>query len=528
MLTTKTYYQLFSEQAKLHPDRIAIIMGQVRISYADFVWRINEVASFLIRKGLKKDDHVILWGNNSPDWLIAFYGIIRAGGVAVTLNANYTINAVAPLVSFADGRIVLFGPTHDTFGIAEETERLSKSFGLPGEKIFPYLNMDFSHSDPVVIDDALWDVKDDACLIYTSGTTNFPKAVLLSQYSMINTVLGCGEELQRVLGNKTCVAVPLFHAFGQGVPCLYLSKGYTVCLPERIEANAIAEIVEREAITDIWAVSTVYQSIADDDKTLQRCAPTLKMCAVAGSYTSAAQLSRFEVAFHNAMFLNMFGMTEASFVFIAVRPDDPINIRYNTIGRKIPGIEIGICCAASDTAEKTHLLGTDEIGELVTKGFHIKNGYYRLPPEEQSIDENGWFHTGDLGTIDKDGNIRIVGRIKDIIIKGGENIMPGEIESELLKEEGIEACRVFGFEDRLYGENLGACITLKDGMTFNEKEVREHLKEKLGSFKVPAFFFVFDLFPLNATGKIDQRSLHMQMLSRIRARKPKINRTNPL
>ena len=510
IFTNKNYYQIFSEQTKLHPDKDAIVMGDKRLTYSDLMAKIDATASFLIHQGVKKNDHVVLWGTPSPEWLTTYYGIIRAGGVAVCLNSNYTLNDVAPLVTFADSQYVLFGATHDTKGKSDEAGILSRVFELSEEKIFSYLETDFAKAEPVEIDDSKWDVKDDAYIIYTSGTTSFPKAVLTSQYSMINTSLIFANEFKSIRGDKACVALPLFHAFGLSVPCVYLCLGGTVYIPDKVKADCIGDIVEREKVTDLWSVAAVYQSIIDSKKATEQCAPYVKVCGLAGSYTSPIQFTRFEAALNHATFLNMFGMTETATVFIMARPEDSISVRYNTIGRKIPGVEIGIC------NEKDQLLPEGEVGELVTRGFHVKNGYYKLPPEKQAIDKDGWFHTGDLGVMTQDGNVRIAGRIKDIIIKGGENITPGEIEAQAIALDSVKECRVFGFKDRLYGENLGACITLKAGAEFDEEALRKHLKATVGSFKVPAYFFVFDKFPLNATGKVDQRKLHTDMLMKLR------------
>ena len=510
MFTYKNYYQIFTEQAALHPDKDAIVMGDKRVTYAELIANIDKIASFLVNQNVTKGDHVVVWGTPSPDWLCTYYAVIRAGGVAVCLNSNYTISDAAPLVTFADSKYVLFGATHDTKGMASEIEILSRNFELPEEKIFSYIDTDFAAVHKADIDDSNWDVKDDAYIIYTSGTTSFPKAVLTSQFSMINCSLIFANEFKAIRGDKACVALPLFHAFGLSIPCIYLSLGGTVYIPEKIKSDTIAEIIDREHVTDLWSVAAVYQSIIDDKKAVAKCAPYVKMCGIAGSYTSPVQFARFETALNNATFLNMFGMTETATVFIMTRPEDSISVRHNTIGRKIPELEIGIC------NENNKLLPSGEIGELVTRGFHVKNAYYKLPPEKQAIDENGWFHTGDLAVMDSEGNVRIAGRIKDIIIKGGENITPAEIEAQAISLECIKECRVFGFKDRLYGENLGACITLKEGSTFDEEALRKHLKETVGSFKVPAYFFIFDKFPLNSTGKIDQRKLHIDMLMRLR------------
>lgn len=507
--TEQKYYDILSEQARKTPDKPAVVMGEKSLTYSELITKIEQVASFLVERGVKSGDHVVLWSNACPEWLYVYYGIIHAGCVAVCLNSNYTINDAAPLVTFADSKYVFFGTTHDTKGLASESGTLAQAFELPADKVFSIFESNFASVTVREIQDTR-DVHDDAFILYTSGSTAFPKAVLTSQYAMINTALKFADEFRAIRGDKACVALPLFHAFGLSIPCLYLGLGGTVYLPEHVKAQDIADVVFREHVSDLWSVAAVYQSIIDSKECTDKCAPFVHMCGIAGSYTSPVQFTRFEAALNNATFLNMFGMTETSTVFIMARPEDSVQVRYNTIGRKIPDVEIGI----HDT--KRGMLPAGEVGELVTRGFHIKNGYYKLPPEKQSIDEDGWFHTGDLGVMDDEGNVRIMGRIKDIIIKGGENITPSEIESEAINVPGVKECRVFGFKDRIYGENLGACITVKPGESFDEELTRKTLRDKIGSFKVPAHFFVYDAFPLNATGKIDQRVLHVDMLKRLR------------
>ncbi len=507
--TEQKYYDILQENAKRHPDKPAIVMGEKRLSYSDLMMKIDKVSSFLVEHGMKSGDHVVLWSSGCSEWLCVYYGIIHAGGVAVCLNSNYTVEDVTPLVTFADSKYAFYGTTHDTKGESSEAESLAKSFGLSEEKLFSIFETDFDSATLREIDDTR-DVHDDAYIIYTSGTTAFPKAVLTSQYSMINTVLRTAEECKTLHGDKACVALPLFHAFGLGVPCMYLSLGGTVYIPEKVKAQDIADIVNRERITDLWSVGAVFQSIIDSKEFMDKCAPFIRMCAIAGSYTSPMQFTRFEAALNHSTFLNMFGMTETSCVFIMARPEDSVQVRYNTIGRSVPDVEIGIY------DENRGILPSGEVGELVTRGFHLKNSYYKLPAEKQSIDKDGWFHTGDLGVMDDEGNVRIMGRIKDIIIKGGENITPSEIEAEAINVPGVKECKVFGFKDRLYGENLGACIRLEEGAKFDENAARKYLRDKIGSFKVPAYFFIYDAFPLNATGKIDQRTLHTDMLKRLR------------
>ena len=218
---------------------------------------------------------------------------------------------------------------------------------------------------------------------------------------------------------------------------------------------------------------------------------------------------RFENALYNSKFLDSYGMTEANGAYVVERPEDDVAIRYNTVGRAVDGVEVAVW------DEEHGILPPGEVGEIITRGFHVKKSYYKLPPEKQAIDKDGWLHTGDLGIFDEHENLKIVGRIKDLIIKGGENLAPAEIEAQIMSHPSIAACKVFGYKDRIYGENLGACVTLAPGEKFDEDDLRRYAKEKLGSYKSPVYYFVFDDFPLNANRKIDQLALHVEMLRRL-------------
>ena len=254
----------------------------------------------------------------------------------------------------------------------------------------------------------------------------------------------------------------------------------------------------------------IYQGIIDDAELTAMAAPRLRFCTIAGSYTTPMQFMRYESSLFNAVFVNMYGMTETCAAYCLTRPEDDIRVRYNTVGRPISGVE------AAAWSEEKGILPPGEVGEIITRGFHLKNGYYKLPPEKQAVDADGWLHSGDLGVFDEGGNLRIVGRIKDIIIKGGENIAPSEIESEAVAIPCVKECRIFGFHDRVYGENLAACVTVTPGMVFDEATVRKTLKARVGSYKTPVHFVVYDAFPLNANGKVDQRALHTDLLNRLR------------
>ncbi len=505
----KFYYDILSEQAAADPDREAVIMGNVRLTYSQFLHKIDCVAAFLLSKGMKRGDKVALWSTASPAWLYTYYGIIRAGGIALILNANLTVKDTKPLVEFADTVYMFFGNTHDLSGKSSNAALIAETFGLKKENCISIIDEDFEKVEMCTPDTTGWTVRDDAYIIYTSGTTAFPKAVITSQYAITNIVRQLAKEISSIRGDRMVLGVPMFHAYAIFVVWIYFSTGSTIIIPDALKAKVIADIVEREDASDLWSVAPIYQSIIDDKELTAKVAPRVRICSIAGSYTSPVQFMRFETALYKAKFINLYGMTETSATYTLTRPDDDVSVRYHTVGRPVDGVEAEIWDS------NRGILPVGEIGEIITRGYHLKNGYYKLPPEEQAVDKDGWLHSGDLGVFDENRNLRIVGRIKDLIIKGGENIAPAEIEAQVMSHPSIAACRIFGYKDRDYGENLSACVTIAPGATFNEEELKKYMKEKTGSYKSPVYYFVFDEFPLNANGKIDQLKLNKDMLTRL-------------
>lgn len=508
-LVKRSYYDILSERALKDPDKAALVMGNDRVTYSELLERIDDVALFLLKQGLKPQDKVVIWSKASPMWLCAYYGIIRAGGIAVILNANYTIADCDRLVRYADTKFMLFGDTHDTDDSDGSRFVLAGAFDLPVERVFNLGMIGHEElSDKSCLNEEN-DINDPAYLIYTSGTTATPKAVVTSQFGIVNVTRGLAGEISDIRGDKVCMAVPLFHAYGIMVSFIYLQNGATVYMPEKIKADVVADLIEREHITDIWSVAAIYQNLIDDKNLANRVAPIIKMCTIAGAYTSPAQFTNYESVLYNSTFINMYGMTETCAAYTLTRASDTRNVRYTTVGRPIPGVEMAVW------NEERGILPVGEVGEVITRGYHLKKEYYKLPESEQAVDKDGWLHSGDLGTIDADGNLKIVGRIKDIIIKGGENIAPAEIESRVMEMPGIKECRIFGYQDRIYGENLGACITLEDKDKYDEPGIRARLKKLIGSYKTPAIFLIYDRFPLSPNGKVDQRSLRFDMWLKI-------------
>ena len=306
----KSFYDIIHVQAINRPDTEAVVMGDVRLTYRNFLDKIDGVASVLLNKGIKKGDKVALWSVASPAWLYCYVGIIRAGGIAVLLNANLSLKDAGPLVEFADTKHILFGKTHDFEGHSQDIDTISESFGLDKAHCMSIVDEEFICTDVIEPDTSGMSVHDDAYIIYTSGTTAFPKAVLNSQYALINVSDRLGGDLKSILGERALIGVPFFHVYALVGVWIYLANGGTVIIPKAIKADVIAGLVEKEDITDIWSVTVLYQSIMENEDLTAKVAGRARLCTVAGSYTSPVQFMRFETAFYKSTFINLYGMTE--------------------------------------------------------------------------------------------------------------------------------------------------------------------------------------------------------------------------
>ena len=311
-------------------------------------------------------------------------------------------------------------------------------------------------------------------------------------------------------GRSVCVAVPLFHILGLLMSYAYLCRGATVCLCADYKPETLAREIDAYRISDMAAVGAVYLGLAEAPGFEDNVAPHLHLCMIAGGMSTPVQMMRLELQFVNATFVNMYGQSEAA-PLTMVHPGDLVEKRAQTVGKAIRGLDIRI----SDG--KGGFLGQGEIGEVVAQGGNLMNGYDKLPEEKQPIDANGWLHTGDLGYFDEDGYLHLAGRIKDVIIRGGENISPSEIENALNQMDNIREAKVMGAPHPIYGESVEACVTMTDnGASFDQESIKAALRAVIARFKVPSHVFLYESFPLNVNGKLDQRALHADMLMRIK------------
>ena len=464
--------------------------------------------------GVEKGCRVALWSYNSANWLIAFFATVRTGGTAVLMNYSMTGAEAAELLTMTETGFLLCGDNGETKKKPDAMHTLAALAGIPEEHCLDIrpASLDLGHvfrDDP---DEAVPDTSEEnvtAFIIFTSGTTSRPKAVQISQKALTFDADAFNGNIGEYAGRSVCVAVPLFHILGLLMSYAYLCRGATVCPPANYRPETLVRVIDAHRISDMATVGAVYMGLAEAENFEENVVPNLHLYMIAGGMSTPVQMMRLELQYPNAIFINMYGLSEAA-PLTMVRPSDLVEKRAQTVGRAIKGIDIRI----SDG--KGGFLSQGEIGEVIARGENLMNGYDKLPREEQPIDGNGWLHTGDLGCFDEEGYLYLAGRIKDVIIRGGEDISPSEIENALSRMENVLQAKVMGAPHPIYGESVEACITMTDGgASFDQDAMKASLRAEIARYKVPSHIFLYDSFPLNVNGKLDQRTLRADMLNRL-------------
>lgn len=507
---------LFSAKlSREFPDRPAIVGDGAICTYEEMHSAIEGLCKKLKDMGVKRGSKVALWSYNCSNWIIAFFAIVRAGGVAVLINYSTAVPDVSELLKMSETEFILCGDNGETKKKPDALEKLAALAGIPMERCLDIRQSAISLKDAYKGGDGAEDIRTEeeadetALIIFTSGTTSMPKAVQITQKALSFDADAFNKNIAENAGRNICVAVPLFHILGLLMSYSYLCRGATICLPSDYKPETLAREIEAYRVSDMAAVGAVYIGLAEIPDFEERIAPCIHLCMIAGGMSTPVQMMRLELWFSNATFINMYGQSEAA-PLTMVHPKDLVEKRAQTVGRAIDGLEIRI----SDG--KGGFLPQGEIGEVVARGDNLMKGYLNLPEDKQPFDKDGWLLTGDLGYFDEDNFLHLSGRIKDVIIRGGENISPSEIENALNQLDYVREAKVMGAPHPIYGESVEACVTLTEDSEFNEEEIKSKLREMIPRFKVPSHIFLYDSFPLNVNGKLDQRMLKADMLNRIK------------
>ena len=531
-LSEKTLGDYLEHWAEVTPDKEYIVYSDrdLRFTWKQFNERVDDMARGLIAIGVTKGTHVGLWAQNVPDWLTFLYACAKIGAVCITVNTNYKQNELEYLCKDSDMHtLCLTDGTWEsnyvdmTYTMLPELRECQRghldSKRFPKLKNVVYIGQEkyrgmYNTAEILLLgentdDDEFQRLRksvtchDVVNMQYTSGTTGFPKGVMLTHYNIANDGFLTGEHMKFTQDDKLCVCVPLFHCFGVVLATMNcLTHGCTEVLVERFDPLVTLASVHKERCTALYGVPTMFIAELNHPMFDMFDLTCLRTGIMAGSLCPIELMRKVEEKMHLRV-TSVYGLTESSPGMSQTRIDDPDEWRYTTVGRDYEFVDVKVL---DPETNKEVPAGTQ--GEMCCKGFNIMKGYYKNPQATaEVIDENGYLHSGDLGIMDENGNYRITGRIKDMIIRGGENIYPREIEEFLYHLPGVRDVQVAGVPSKKYGEEVGAFIILDEGATLTEEEVRDWCRGKIARYKIPKYVFFVKEYPLTGSGKIQKFKL---------------------
>jgi len=525
-----TLGDLLDKMALDYPQNDAVIYPHEghRFTYSQFRDTVNAAAKGFMAMGIKKGDHVSIWATNVLEWLITQFATAKIGAVLVTVNTAYKAFELEYLLRQSDtSTLVLTNGTKDScyvehlLAVAPEITA-SKIGQIVSNKLPCLKNVIFVGEDTPngmlnfnelykignnITDEELTarqketDPHDVINMQYTSGTTGFPKGVMLTHYNIVNDGKAIGDCMLFTHKDRLCIPVPLFHCFGCVLGVMAsVTHGTSMIMVDHFNPIKVMQAVEMEHCTALHGVPTMFIAILENSEFKNYNFSSLRTGIMAGSPCPIAVMRQTIELMNMSEITIAFGQTESSPVVTQTRTDDPIELRVTTIGRALPHMEVKIIDIETG---KDAPFNTP--GEIVTRGYQVMKGYYNMPEATaQAIDENKWLHTGDIGTMDENGYFKITGRLKDMIIRGGENIYPREIEEFLYTHPMVKDVQVVGIPDKKYGEEVIAYLILREGMTADENEIIQFVRDGLSKYKAPRYIRFIDGFPTTASGKIQK------------------------
>ncbi|MGQ1889878.1 AMP-binding protein [Thermophagus sp. OGC60D27] len=509
----------------VYPDR------GLRFSYSEFNHRVDNMAKGLMAIGVKKGDKVGIWANNVPDWTTLMFATAKIGAILVTINTNYKLAELEYLIKNSDlNTLCIIDGYRDSdyvdmvFQLVPEL-KTSPRGQLKSEKFPELRNVVFlgpqkhrgmyNTSELLLLgtqveEEVLKSRKEEVnChdvvnMQYTSGTTGFPKGVMLTHFNIVNNGKGIGDNMEYTSEDRLLLCVPLFHCFGcvLGV-CAVITHGVSMVFTENFDPLRVLAAVQKEKCTSIYGVPTMFIAEMNHPMFDMFDLSSLRTGIMAGALCPIETMKQVMTKMNCRDIIIVYGLTEASPGMTTTRTDDSAEIRATTVGKELPGVEVKIF--DPETGEE---LGPNQQGEICCRGYNVMKGYYNNPQAtREAIDNDGWLHSGDLALKTEDGHFKITGRIKDMIIRGGENIYPREIENFIYNMPEVEMVEVVGIPDEKYGEIVGAFVKVKDGFSLSEEAVRDFCRGQIARYKIPKHVFFVDDFPTTASGKIQKYKL---------------------
>ena len=536
-LIGQTIGRFFDEACARHAEREALVVRHqnVRLTYAQLKSKVDALACGLMRLGLAPGERIGIWSQNTLEWTLTQFATAKAGLVLVNINPAYRRAELEYALNKVGCRALVLSPAFKSSDYLEMIADLAPELGhcepgllrshrLPGlemvirmgaDKSPGMLNFDELLRAPsreeltalAVLSERL-QFDDPINIQFTSGTTGHPKGATLSHHNILNNGFFVGEAIKLVAGDRVCIPVPLYHCFGMVMGNLgCLTHGATMVYPaEAFEPLVVLETVAQEKCTGLYGVPTMFIAALDHPRFAEFDLSSLRTGIMAGSPCPIEVMKRVIGKMNMREVTIAYGMTETSPVSFQSGTDDPIDRRVSTVGRIQPHLEVKI------VDNEGRIVPRGQSGELCTRGYSVMLGYWDDEAKtKEAIDAGGWMHTGDLAVIDDEGYCNIVGRIKDMVIRGGENIYPREIEEFLYAHPKVLDVQVVGIPDEKFGEELCAWIIVREGERLSEEEVREYCKGQIAHYKIPRYLRFVDSFPMTVTGKIQKFLIRQRM-----------------
>lgn len=531
---------LLDEVAQKYPERDALVYSDrdLKYSYRELNARVDKLAKGMLALGIGKGDHVGIWATNVPDWLTVFYATARIGAVFVTVNTSYKPAELEYVMAQSDMKaLFLIDGYRDTDYVQAVYDLIPELKTMPRGSLnsarFPFLKSviyigphqhhgmygfaEVLELSSQASDDELARVKasidphDVVNMQYTSGTTGFPKGVMLTHYGIINNGLSIGERQRFTGAERLCLPVPLFHCFGitLGVMAV-LTHAATVVPLETFDPLMVLATIQKERCTAVYGVPTMFIAELTHPMFNMFDMSSLRTGIMAGSPCPEPVMRQVMEKMHCSEITIVYGLTEASPGITQTRTDDPVHVRVSTVGKPFEGVEVKII-----DPETGKTVRRGEPGELCSRGYNTMKGYYKMPQQTAEVlSPDGWLRTGDQAVEDDEGYIRITGRLKDVIIRGGENIYPKEVEDFLREIPGIRDIQIVAVPSEKYGEEAAAFVQL-NGKGLEPGEIQDFCRGKIARYKIPKYIFFTDSFPMTASGKIQKFKLREEAKRRL-------------
>ncbi|HSA37835.1 MAG TPA: AMP-binding protein [Methanoregula sp.] len=534
-----TIGEMVDSIAGKYPDNEAVVSvhQNIRWTYREFLGQVDRVARALMGLGVGKGDRVGIWAMNYAEWVVVQFATPKIGAIMVNINPAYRTYELEYVLKQAEvSTLIIQGrfKTSDYVGMFYEAcpEAYEAKPGKISSEKFPFLKnviflgdipyhgmytwgdflekADEISTDEIIERGEALSFDDPINIQYTSGTTGFPKGVVLTHHSVLNNGFIIGEGMGFSEKDRLCIPVPFYHCFGMVLSNLAsVTHGTTMVLPSPVfDAEEVLRTVEKEHCTALHGVPTMFIAELTHPNFQKYDLRTLRTGIMAGSPCPIEVMKQVNLQMHMSEIVIVYGQTETSPGVTMTTTKDPLERRVTTIGRAFPHTELKII-----DPKTGRIVPTGEVGEICARGYCVMKCYYNNPSATHAtLDKDHWNHTGDLGTMDEEGYFRIEGRLKDMVIRGGENIYPREIEEYLHHHEKIADVYVVGVPDIKYGEELCAWVKMKPGQTMMEQEVKDFCKGKIANYKIPRYVMFVHDFPINISGKIQKYKMREESI----------------